>query len=466
MTWDHIIKNGKIVTSNETYVGNIYIKDGKIARISNEEVTETAKEVTDARGLHILPGLMDTHIHSREGGAAYKEDFFHSTKAAAAGGITTVFEMPNCNPPISNKENFEKQVANFKSKAHVNFGVYGVSIGDENLGNLAELDCLGVVGYKYFWGYAIDRETFTLIYNYEEGMENVIPPCDDGEVYAIFEEIAKTGKMITIHAENSAIINRLTEKIKSTGKTDYDTVLKSRPNIVESTTIQTGIELAKETGARLHVLHISTAEGVELIRQAQAEGYPITGETCPHYLFLTNEDFKRVGTTMKVYPLIKYQEDQDALWEGIKDGTISIVCSDHAPHSPADKDTDLWNCPSGMCGVETLAPLMIHAASEGRITLNQVAALLSENPAKQFGFYPQKGTIQVGTDADLTLVDMKKGKTIEVEKLHSKSKLTAFDGFKLLASPVGTIVNGKTIMRDGVVGDFLAGEFVKPIKNQ
>src|SRR5699024_4746029 len=152
MTWDHIIKNGKIVTSNEMYQGNIYIKDGKIARISNEEVTETAKEVTDARGLHILPGLMDTHIHSREGGAAYKEDFFHSTKSAAAGGITTVFEMPNCNPPISNKENFEKQVANFKSKAHVNFGVYGVSIGDENLADLAELDQLGVVGYKYFWG--------------------------------------------------------------------------------------------------------------------------------------------------------------------------------------------------------------------------------------------------------------------------------------------------------------------------
>lgn len=461
LTWDHVILNGEIVTPNEIYQANIYIKDGKISRISKEAFNGEAKEITDASGLYVLPGLIDTHVHSRDGGATHKEDFFHSTRAAAAGGITTIFEMPNSNPPINNKDNFHKQVKNFQSKAHVNFGVWGICLGDLNMENLKELDELGVIGYKYFWGYAIDKNTFALIYNYEDGMENVIPPCNDGEVYQIFEEVAKTGKTISIHAENSDLINYLTKKMKRTGKADYETVLQSRPNIAESTTIQTGIEFAKATGARLHVLHISTAEGVELIRQAQAEGYPITGETCPHYLFLTNEDFDKVGTSMKVYPLIKRKEDQDALWKGILDGTISIVCSDHAPHTPEEKDGDLWNTPSGMCGVETLAPLMIHAAAEKKITLQHVAALLSENPAKQFGVYPQKGALQVGADADFTIVDMDKQATIEREKLHSKSKVTAYDGFQLNAAPVATIVNGTTIMKNGVVGDILAGKFIE-----
>lgn len=467
MDWDHIIVNGEIVTSDTIYNANIYIKDGKIASISKEILVGEAKEITDATGLYVLPGLIDTHVHSREGGASYKEDFYHLTKAAAAGGITTVFEMPNINPPINNKANFEKQVANLKGKAHVNFGLWGICLADLNLNNLEELNEAGVVGYKYFWGYAIDKQTYSLIYNYTEGMENVIMPSNDGEVYEMFEEVAKTGKTIAIHAENSDLINYLTKKMMATGKNDYDTVLASRPNIVEELTIQTGIRIAKETGTRLHIVHISTAEGVELVRQAQAEGYPITAETCPHYLFLTNEDYEKVGPTMKVYPLVKHQKDQNSLWEAIQDGTLSFVCSDHAPHTDEDKEGDLWSAPAGMCGVETIAPLMLDAVSNHKISIQQIVSLLSVNPAKHYGVYPKKGAIQIGSDADLTLIDMNKQITIDKEKLHSKGKATAFDGYTVKGVPVATIVNGTTIMKDGYVdGGNITGNLVTSMTNK
>lgn len=464
MTWDHVIKGGEIVSPSSRYEANIYIKDGKIAAITNEDLPGEVKEITDASGRQVLPGLIDTHVHSRDGGATYKEDFNHSTQAAAAGGITTVFEMPNTNPPVNNRENFDYQVKNLSNKANVNFGLWGICLGNLNLNDLEGLHEAGVIGFKYFWGYAVDKNTFQLIYNYTDDMVDVIPPCDDGEVYAMLKEVAKTGQTFAIHAENSDVINHLTEEMKKTGKSDYETVLATRPHLVELLTIQTGIAMAKATGARLHILHISTAEGVNLVREAQREGYSITGETCPHFLFLTEDDYEEVGTSMKVYPLVKGKQDQAALWEGINDGTINLVCSDHAPHTEEEKDGDLWSIPAGMCGVETLAPLMLNAVSDGKISLEQVVSLLSENPAKQFGVFPQKGAIQIGADADFTIVDMDKEFTIRNKDLHSKSKVSAYDGFSVKGKPVQTIVNGITVMKDEEVIPGVHGRLVLPGK--
>ncbi|MTD30703.1 allantoinase AllB [Planomicrobium sp. YIM 101495] len=463
MKWDHLIKNGKIVTPEATYGAHVYIKGGKIAAISQELLEGEAKKTTDAEGLHILPGLIDTHVHSRDGGSTYKEDFFHSTKAAAAGGITTIFEMPNTNPPVNNAENFQAQLENLSAKAHVDFGMWGICLGDLNIGDLEDLNDAGVIGFKYFWGYAVDKNNYRLIYDYKEGMEDVIPPSDDGGVYRMMEAVAKTGKTFAIHAENSDLINHLTNEMKETGKSDYATVLAGRPSLAEEMTIQAGIAMAKQTGTRLHVLHVSSKEGTEAIKLAQEQGYPITAETCPHYLFLTNEDYETIGPSMKVYPLVKYQEDQDRLWQGIEDGTFSLVCSDHAPHTQEEKQGDLWSVPAGMCGVESLAPLMLNAVSEGRISLQQVAALLSENPAKQFGVYPQKGSLQPGSDADFTIVDMDKQMTIKRENLHSKSKVTAYDGFQIKGVPVATIVRGTTVMKDGEILTGPVGTLVKPL---
>ncbi|MDQ0412313.1 dihydroorotase [Mesobacillus stamsii] len=466
MAWDHLIKNGLIYSGSDFVKGNLYIKEGKIAAITNEELEGAPIKTTDAAGKYVVPGFIDTHVHSRDPGATYKEDFFYSTQAAAAGGITMVFEMPNTNPPINNVENLIKQRDNLTTKAHVDFGIWAICLGDLNRNDIIPLHKAGVIGFKFFWGYAINSHTFQLMYNYKDGDEGVIPPLPDGEVYDIFKEVRNTGQLLAIHAENNELIQRLTKDVEKTGKRDYEALLEGRPNLAEEMTIQTGIAMAKKLGTRLHILHVSTGEGVKLVRQAQSEGYPITSETCPHFLFLNNEDYEKVGSKMKVYPPIKYKEDQEELWSGIEDETISIVCSDHAPHTEEEKDGDLWSIPAGMCGVETLAPLMLNAVNDGKLTLQQVCELLSVNPAKQFGIYPQKGSLSVGTDADITIVDMNKEMVIRRENLHSKSKVTAFDQFPVKGVPVQTIVRGITVMEDGQIVSKPIGRMVTPNKQE
>lgn len=461
MQWDHIIRNGTIVNSKDMYQANIYIKDGKIATVTSEELEGDALEATDATGLYVLPGLMDVHVHSRDQGATHKEDFYHSTQAAAAGGITTVFEMPNTNPPVNNVANMKKQIENLEPKAHVDFALWAICLGQLNLEDIEALSEEGVIAFKFFWGYAIDSKTFQLIYNYDPNMKDVISPLKDGEVYEIFKKVSETGKVLSIHAENHDLIEYLSNKVEESGERSYDAFLEGRPNLAEETTVQTAIAFAKKAGTNLHILHVSSGEAIDHIEQAQLAGYPITSETCPHYLFLNNEDFDKVGPKMKVYPPVKYKKDQERLWEGIQEQIISLVCSDHAPHTEEEKTGDLWSIPAGMCGVETLVPLMLNAINEGKINLNQLVSLLSENPAKRFGIYPHKGSLQVGTDADITLVDLNKKHMIKEELLHSKSKITAFDGFEVTGAPVGTIVRGKTVMKNGEIVSQPFGKFIR-----
>ncbi|RYL93969.1 allantoinase AllB [Sporolactobacillus sp. THM19-2] len=464
MEWDVVIKNGTIVTPRQKFKADLYIKDGKIAALSDQPIADTAKKETDASGKYILPGLIDVHVHSRDPGPTYKEDFFTSTQAAAAGGITTIFDMPNTTPPTRDLESFNRQVANLTPKAHVDFGLWGILLGHMNSADLPDLAEAGVIGFKYFWGYAINKKTFQLTYNYRPGMDSdVIAPFSDGEVYKIFQNVAKTGKVIAIHGEDSSLIQTLTEQVRKTGRKDYNALLEGRPNLAEEITVQMGLAFSRASGARLHVLHVTTAESVEAIRRAKQQGAPVSAETCPHYLFLSNEDYPQIGPVMKIYPPIKYKKDQQQLWQGINDGTITILSSDHAPHTPEEKNGDLWSIPAGMPGTETLAPLMLNAVNEGRITLQKLTALLSENPARRFGIYPQKGSLQPGTDADLTIVDMEKETVIRAEKLHSKSKITAYDGWPVKGIPVETIVRGETIMKNGEIVHKPCGQLVKPL---
>lgn len=464
MKWDHVIRNGYVVDTKEMFKANIYIKDGKIACISKDDLGGDVGEVTEADGLYVLPGLMDTHVHSRDKGATHKEDFFHSTQAAAAGGLTTIFEMPNAIPAINSVKNLNEQLENLLPKAHVDFAMWGLCLGDLNKDEIKKLDEAGVVAFKFFWGYAINSKTYGLVYNYSPDMEDVIPPLRDGEVFKIFEEVAKTGKIIAIHAENADMIQTFTEQVAKSGDKSYEAFLNTRPNICEETITQTAVSFAKNTGARLHILHMSAGEGVDIVKEAQEKGYSITAETCPHFLFLSNEDFDRIGPLMKVYPPVRYKKDQEKLWEGIQNKVLSMVCSDHAPHTEEEKTGDLWSIPAGMCGVETLAPLMINAVNKGKISIHDLVALLSENPAKLYGIYPQKGSLQVGTDADFTIVDLNKKYVFSKESLHSKSKVTAYDGFELLGAPVGTIVRGTTVMKNGEIVSKPVGQFIKPTK--
>ncbi|NGP44851.1 allantoinase AllB [Bacillaceae bacterium SIJ1] len=459
--WDVEIKNGTLVHADRLEKANVYIKDGKIAAVSATELPGAEKTI-DASGQYVFPGFIDTHVHSRDPGGTHKEDFAHSTRAAAAGGITSIFEMPNTKPPVDNPANFDAQKANLSEKAFVDFGLWGICLGHLNNDQQLPLAKKGVIGLKFFWGYAVHQKTFELMYNYKPGMEDVIPPFTDGEVYEMFEHAAKTDKVFAIHAENSALIQQLTARVEARGGKTYRDLLEGRPSLAESLTIETGISMARATGARLHILHISTKEGVELVRKAQQEGLPITGETCPHYLFLHEGDYEKVGPKMKVYPPVKFKEDQDALWEGLADGTLSHVCSDHAPHTAEEKDGDLWSIPAGMCGVESLAPLMLNAVSEGRLELTDVSRLLAEGPAKLFGVDKQKGTLAIGSDADVTIVDMNVHKPIVEAELHSKSKVTAYDGFPVKGWPVMTIVRGHVQMAEGQLAEKECGQLILP----
>ncbi|MFT8872961.1 MAG: allantoinase AllB [Sporolactobacillus sp.] len=464
MNWDTIIKNGTLITSAETCRADIYVKNGKIAAISDQPLAGAADRMVNAEGKYVLPGLIDVHVHSRDPGPVYKEDFFTSTQAAAAGGMTTIFDMPNTTPPTRNVASFNAQRANLEKKAHVDFGLWGICLGSLNSADLPALWQAGVIGFKYFWGYAINRETFQLSYNYRPGMdEDVIAPFSDGEVYEIFQHVASVGGVLAIHGENSSLIQTLTAQIRQTGREDYEALLAGRPNLAEEITVKTALAFSRAAAAKLHVLHVTTAEAVDAIRQAKLQGTPVSAETCPHYLFLSNEDYPAVGPVMKIYPPVKYKKDQERLWQGIADGTISIISSDHAPHTAEEKAGSLWNIPAGMPGTETMAPLMLNAVNEGRLSLQRLSALLAENPARRFGIYPQKGSLLVGSDADLTIVDMDKQMTIEAARLHSKSKVTAYDGWHVKGVPVETIVRGETVMKDGQIVHRPFGQLVRPL---
>ena len=462
--WDTAILNGTLVTASDVYHGNIYIKDGRIGAVTSAPLAEESAETIDAQGLDVFPGFIDTHTHCRDGGAPQKDTFHHATRGAAIGGLTMMIEMPNAIPPVSTVENMRAQIENLTSKAHVDFAMWGLCVGELNNEHIMALHEAGVVAFKFFWGYAVKKGTYSLIYNYDPSDPDIVPPLDDGQVYLMFEAVAKTGKMLGIHAENASLIHRLTSRVDvSRYPNEYEALLACRPNVAEESVVQTAISFARAAGMRLHILHASARESVDLVEAAQKRGEAVSMETCPHYLFLTNKDFDRVGTMIKGYPPVRLQEDQDRLWEGLRDGVICNVCSDHAPHTAEEKNDSLFKIPSGMCGVETLAPLMIEAVNDGRITKRQLAAFMSENPAKLYGLYPRKGALQVGADADLTLVDFAKTIAIRKENLQSVSKVTAFDGFTIKGAPVRTMVRGRTVMKDGEIVSGPCGTFIRPV---
>lgn len=439
---DLLLKNGNVVFPDEIVRTNIGVKDGKIVSLSDAE--EPAAVTRDVEGLYILPGCIDTHCHFRDPGATQKEDFAYGTRAAAVGGVTTVFDMPNTNPAVIDAESLRSKQKYLQPKAYVDYALWGLSLGQINIDALAGMGKAGACAIKFFWGYALDAKTHALIYNYDPADKNVIPPFDDGAIYELFEKIAETGQTIAIHAENSELIRVLTQRNQAHASEGYSALLASRPALAEELTIQTAISFVRATGARLHVLHVSSAAGVELIRRAKAEGLPVTAETAPHYLFLSADDYDRIGPMIKVYPVVKEEKDRQALWRGLEDGTLDFVASDHAPHTLEEKRGGLFESPSGMCGVESMLPLLLGEVSKGHLTLPFVSRVLSANPARIY-HVPNKGGIKEGNDADLVICDMNRRHPILNSELHSKQPLTAFDGMEIQGWPIATYLRGQLI---------------------
>ncbi|HDN76189.1 MAG TPA: allantoinase AllB [Acidilobales archaeon] len=426
-----VVRNGTIVTPDGIYQADIVIEEGVIREIGKNLSKPSGFEVIDAKGMLVLPGIVDEHVHMREPGLEYKDDFTHGTMAAAAGGVTTVIEMPNTLPPVENSRILRNKAALLSKKAYVDFALTGV-LHDANIHEFEDMLSEGAVGFKVFLGPTTGD----------------IPAPNDGSLYEILLKSSKYNVTIAFHAENWNLVKYFTEKVKKTGRRDPLVHTDSRPPICEEDAIQKLILYSKRTGGRVLIVHMSAKEGIVLLRHARISGLNVYGETCPHYLYLDSSDYAKYGSLMKVNPPIRDRSHKEELWRAIRDGTITNLGSDHAPHTIEEKKRDIWNAASGFIGVQTFLPLMINAALEGLMPITKIPELMAQNPAKLYGLYPKKGVIRVGSDGDLVIVDPKEKTVIKREDLYSKNPITPFIGWRLKGRVKYTILRGHIIAKD------------------
>lgn len=445
---DLVVRNGTVITPETESQADIAIRDGKFVAIAPKgQLDVTAAEEYDASGQHVLPGVIDGHVHFREPGLEYKEDWRTGSTAAVYGGVTTVVEMPNTNPKTDTVEGVELKKRLAEEKSYVDFGIIGLLVQDSvpALKSLAEA---GVVGYKCFLGETIGN----------------IPAPDDGMMLDGLREIADTGLRIGFHAENNEIMQHLIRKLKAEGRNDPLAHVDSRPPLAEVESIQRMGLYAKHTGAKIHIFHLSSRDGLEMIDEWRAKGVDITCETGAHYVFFTAEDMKRLGARLRMNPPVRYKGHGDFLLEGLKDGRVNQIATDHSPHTAEEKlHDDIWKAISGFPGVETSVRFFLtYGVNAGRMTLQQFVKATSDGPAKTWDMYPQKGAIRLGSDGDLTIVDLQKEGEIREEDLHSKNVVSPFGGYKTKGQPVATIIRGQIVLRDGELVGSPAGRMVRP----
>ncbi len=454
MKYDLLIKNAKIVSARSTESGCIAVKDGKIAAIVADSTGLEAVRVIDAGGKPVIPGCIDVHVHFRDPGLTYKEDFSTGSMAAAAGGVTTAFDMPNVQPPTLNVENFliKKKIA--EEKSYINYGIYAYLVN--NLDQIDPLIEAGVCGFKW------DLSTFD--WELPEGY--YLP--DNNEAADIFKAIAAHDYVVTVHAEDMELVKHFTEHLKESGRDpkDFFNHVEARPDVVEVSALYRTFILSEVSGCRVHITHLTSKRGLELIKEFQHNGTPVTSDVGPAWFTFCAEDYEKYGGGIRVIPAIRYEKDREALWNGLASGQIEVLATDHAPHSNDEKfNRSWWDTLPGTIGVQTSLPIMLDHVNKGEVTLNRVVECMCEKPAEIFGLAPRKGLIEVGADADLVVLDMDREWTVTHEEMYSKTKYTPYNGFKLKGKPVMTIVMGEVIMDDGkIVGKPGAGKLVNPRK--
>jgi dihydroorotase len=429
---DLVIRGGQVVTPDAVFAASVAVKDGAIAALGADDLMPPAREVLDASGLHVLPGAIDVHVHFRDPGYPHKEDFASGTAAAACGGVTTIFDMPNTIPPTGTAEALAAKQAMAAAKAHVDFGLYGL-LGEDTIAHVPALIDGGVIGFKLYMGNTFGK----------------IPSPSTGAMLEAFEAVAPTGKRISLHAETNSIMERRETRMREAGRTDPLAHIASRPAVVAVEAVSRAAILAEWTGARIHILHISSADELRPLREAKARGVDITGETGPHYLMLSSDDYARLGGVIRVNPPVREARNQAPLWDALADGTIDLIATDHAPHAPEEKTrNDIWTVDCGFPGVETQMPLMLTAVNAGRLSICDYVRLSAAAPAKIFGLYPRKGALQPGADADIAIVDLAHEWSIDDGKLQSRAKITPWNGRRVKGLPIHTLVRGRFVMRE------------------
>ncbi len=445
-TADLVIKNGKIVTESYIFDGAVAVTGGKITSITSNENAPSAGRVIDAGGLHVLPGVIDVHVHFRDPGYTYKEDFGSGSAAAAAGGVTLIFDMPNNFPPPKNVDALNQKIEAAK-KSIVDYGLYGL-LTEGNLGDVTPLAQAGVIGYKCFMGETVGK----------------IPPPNDGEMLDQFALVSKANLRVAVHAENDPILQYRIAKLKSQGRGDAHAHYESRTHIVEEEAVRRAIMYAAETKCKLHIAHLSGQQALAAVAKAKRNYQPVTAETGPHYLLLDDEQYAKIGSLMKMNPSIKLASDKAALWTALNNGTVDMIATDHSPHALEEKKKPMiFDCISGFPGLETAVPLILTEVNKGMLPLTTYVKVTSANPARVWRLYPQKGAIAIGSDADFTIVDLKARSKVNPEKFYSKAKWSPFDGFEVQGLPIYTVVRGNVVMDHGNVDKAPVGKMVTPL---
>lgn len=429
MPFDCCIKNAKIYFKGKIIEGGIVVDQGKIVKIAKDPSLVQADHKIDAKKHLTLPGCIDAHAHLRDFKLSYKEDFYTGTCSAARGGITTVLDMPNSQPPTININVLKERKRVAKRKIVVNVGFYAAI--PSNINEIYLLAKAGVFGFKLYLHHPIT----------EINVEN------DEELTKYFSEIAKWSMILAVHPDDKKTIKKGLSLLKNENLPPLDMFLKTHTPEGEKIAVERCLRIIEKTGTRLHVCHVSTSGALRIIKNAKKKSLKVTCEVTPHHLFLKTSDFKHWGAYVKTLPPLRKQQDIETLWGGLRGGVIDIIVTDHAPHSLEEKEKGFLEAPPGIPGFETMLPLMLTMVKRGKIRLNTLVSLTSHNPAKIFQI-KNKGAVAEGFDADLILVDMKKEYRIKPESFLSKAKYSPFAGWKVDAKVVATIVNGVTVMKD------------------
>ena len=447
-TYDLIIRNGALVAPEGLRAADIGIVGEQIATIE-PELAGAAATTIDARGLHVFPGLIDAHVHFNEPGRTDWEGWASGSAALAAGGGTLAFEMPlNAHPPTLDGPSFDAKLAAAQAASRVDFALWG-GLTPDSLAHLDELAERGVIGFKAFMS--------------QSGTDD-FRAADDMTLFDGMAAAARLRRIVAVHAENDQLTGLMARRAVAAGQVAARDYLRSRPVVAELDAIQRAILLAEETGCALHIVHISSGRGVQLVAEARARGIDVSCETCPHYLVLTEDDVEALGAVAKCAPPLRPAHDQAALWQHLLGGTLPMVTSDHSPAPPSMKTGDdffkIWG---GISGCQhTLQLLLTEGHARRGLPLTTIASVASEFVARRFGLAPRKGRLVVGADADLALVDLGVNAEVRAEDLHYRHRQSPYVGRTLRGRVMRTLLRGATIYHDGAFVGAPRGRLVRP----
>jgi len=430
---DSVLTNAKAYLKGQIVDCSIAIEEGKIEKIGKETQMPKADEIIDLHNLLVLPGLVDEHVHLRDEGRSYKEDFASGTAAAAAGGFTTVLDMPNNDPVTMSTETLQNRIRIASWKVLVNVGLY--SEFPENPLEVKEIVGAGAIGFKLFLGSQV-------------GGLNV---DDDRALQKAFEEVAPFDLPIAVHAEDRVMLVTNEEKLRKTKKNSIYDFERAHTETVEQKAIQRILKITEQIDVRLHFCHISTEGSLNIIMQAKKLGKKVTCEVTPNHLILSNEALKKYGQMVIMAPPLRSKTHVDALWKGIEDRVLDTVGSDHAPHTQSEKKSDdVWDIKVGVPGLETTLPLMVTLIRKNKLTLVKLVELLAEKPAQIFGL-TDLGSLERGKKANLTILDFNNQFRIDASKFKSKAQYSPYNGWEVYGKPMKTIVNGVLVFNEGEI---------------